>query len=108
MRANIHDIIEWVLRKIFVVAVFVWRFREMKKTIEELLQSPYWVIDILPLQVPKDSPKQYFAIEKYFLQDKQFAEVKQKHINLILKLNCLRKLKFPANADGGYFWQDWR
>ena len=62
----------------------------MKKTIEELLQSPYWVIDILPLQVPKDSPGQYFAIEEYFLQDKQLAEIKQKHINLILKLNCYR------------------
>ena len=33
----------------------------MKKTIEELLQSPYWIIDILPSQVPKDSPGQYFA-----------------------------------------------
>ena len=64
----------------------------MKNTIEELLQSSYWVIDILPLQVPKDSPGQYFAIEKYFLQDKQFAEVKQKHINLILKLNCYRDI----------------
>ena len=65
----------------FDISVFVWRFHEMKKSIEELLQSPYWVIDILPLQVPKDSPEQYFTIEKYFLQDKQFAEVKQKHIN---------------------------
>ena len=64
----------------------------MKKTIEELLQSPYWIIDILPLQVPKDSSGQYFAIEKYFLQDKQFAEIKQKHINLILKLNCYRDI----------------
>ena len=64
----------------------------MKKTIEELLQSPFWIIDILPLQVPTDSPGQYFTIEKYFLQDKQFAEIKQKHINLILKLNCYRDI----------------
>ncbi len=40
----------------------------MKKTVEELLQCPYWIIDILPLQVPEDSPGQYFAVEKYFLQ----------------------------------------
>ena len=26
-----------------------------KKTIEELLQSPYWIIDILPSQVPDDT-----------------------------------------------------
>ena len=35
-----------------------------KKTVEELLQCPYWIIDILPSQVPADSPGQYFAVEK--------------------------------------------
>lgn len=60
----------------------------MKKTIEELLQTPYWIIDILPYQVPKDSPGQYFSVAKHFLQDDQIKEIKQKHINLILKLNC--------------------
>lgn len=58
------------------------------KSIEELLQTPYWIIDILPKQVSKDSPGQYFAVENYFLQDKQLEEIKQKHINLVLKLNC--------------------
>ena len=43
---------------------------------------------ILPLQVPKDSPGQYFAVEEYFLQGNRLKEIKQKHINLILKLNC--------------------
>ena len=37
----------------------------MHKTIDELLQLPCWNIDILPEQVPKDSPGQYFAVEKY-------------------------------------------
>ena len=60
----------------------------MKKTVEELLQCPYWIVDILPAQVPKDSPGQYFAVEEYFLQGNQIKEIKQKHINLILKLNC--------------------
>lgn len=60
----------------------------MKKTIEELLQCPYWIVDILPAQVPKDSPGQYFAVEEYFLQGNRIKEIKQKHINLILKLNC--------------------
>ena len=64
----------------------------MKKTIEELLQCPYWIIDILPAQVPSDSPGQYFAVEKYFLQGSRFEEIKQKHINLILKLNCYRDI----------------
>lgn len=60
----------------------------MKKTIDELLEAPYRVIDILPKQVKKDSPGQYFAVERYFLDAPQFDAIKQKHINLILKLNC--------------------
>ena len=64
----------------------------MKKTIEELLQCPYWIIDILPAQVPSDSPGQYFAVEKYFLQGGRIKEIKQKHIGLILKLNCYRDI----------------
>ena len=64
----------------------------MMKTIEELLQCPYWIIDILPSQVPSDSPGQYFAVEKYFLQGDRLEEIKQKHINLILKLNCYRDI----------------
>ena len=64
----------------------------MKKSIEELLQTPYWIIDILPKQVPKDSPGQYFAIEEYFLQKPRIAAIKEKHINLILKVNCYRDI----------------
>ena len=56
-------------------------------TIEELLEKTYWIIDILPKQVPKDSPGQYFAIEDFFLEE-QLSEIKKKHINVILKLNC--------------------
>ena len=55
--------------------------------IEELLKKPYWIIDILPKQVPKDSLGQYFAVEEIFLKE-QLAEIKKKHINVILKLNC--------------------
>lgn len=65
---------------------------EMKKTIEELLSCPYWIIDILPSQVPEGSPGQYFTVEKYFLQGDRLEEIKQKHINLILKLNCYRDI----------------
>ena len=42
--------------------------------IEELLQTPYWIIDILPMQVPKDSAGQYFAVEDYYLKEK-LAEI---------------------------------
>ena len=62
------------------------------KTIDELLQSPYWVIDILPKQVPKDSPGQFFAVEEYFLEEKRLSSVKQKHIGLVLRLNCYKRI----------------
>ena len=42
--------------------------------IDKLLNTPYWVIDILPAQVPKDSPGQYFTIEDYFLKNR-IAEI---------------------------------
>ena len=61
-------------------------------TVEELLECPYWVIDLLPRQVPDHSPGQYFQIEKYFLSEPQRSAVKQKHIDLVLKLNCYRDL----------------
>ena len=69
----------------------------MGMTIDELLRTSYWVIDILPAQVPKDGPGQYFAIEKYFLDEKRLAAIKEKHINLVLKLNCYRQI----SIDGG-------
>ena len=64
----------------------------MNKTVEELLECPYWIVDILPSQVPEGSPGQYFAVEKYFLQGNRLKAIKQAHINLILKLNCYRDI----------------
>ena len=54
---------------------------KMKKTVDELLQTPCWIIDILPGQVPKDSPGQYFAVE-YYMRREQMAFIKQRHIVL--------------------------
>ena len=71
----------------------------MKKTVEELLESPYWIIDILPSQVPADSAGQYFAVEEYFLQDDRIEEIKQKHIDLILKLNCYRDISISDETE---------
>ena len=64
-----------------------------------MLQRPYWVIDILPEQVRADSPGQFFEIEKYFLEEGRLAEIKQKHINLVLKLNCYRSIGIYGEED---------
>ena len=71
-------------------------------TNEELLNTPYWIIDILPMQVSKDSKGQFFAVEKYMLNE-QMNSIKQKHINLVLKLNCYMDISIDdeVNPDPG-------
>ena len=71
----------------------------MEKTIDELLQSPCWIIDILPEQVPADGPGQYFAVVKYFLQKDRLAAIKERHVNVLLKLNCYRQLSVDGEAN---------
>ena len=75
-----------------------WEDLQHLNKIEELLNNTYWIIDIFPMQVPKDSPGQFFSVEKYILE-KQLAEIKQKHINLILKLNCYVELSVDGEVN---------
>ena len=56
--------------------------------IETLLNKPYWVIDILPEQVPEDSAGQYFAIEQYYLQRPGITDIHHRFTTILLKLNC--------------------
>ena len=56
--------------------------------IEALLNKPYWVIDILPEQVPQNSAGQYFAIEKYYLQQPGITDILHRFTAVLLKLNC--------------------
>ena len=56
--------------------------------IEALLNKPYWVIDILPEQVPEDSAGQYFAIEQYYLQQPGITDIHHRFTDILLKLNC--------------------
>ena len=70
----------------------------MNKSIDELLRAPYWIIDVLPMQVPKDGPGQYFAVEKYYLSGPRFSEIKKKHVNTVLKLNCYMSLSLDEET----------
>ena len=71
----------------------------MKKTIDELLETQYHIIDILPKQVPKGSPGRYFAVEEYYLDERRFPAVKQKHIDTVLKLYCYRDISLDDDAE---------
>ena len=68
-------------------------------TIEEYLNKPYWVIDILPKQVPADSRGQYFRIEKYFLEHPQIDDIYRKFTNILLKLNCYNDINVSHDGD---------
>ena len=70
-------------------------------TIEEYLNNPYWVIDILPKQVPADGKGQYFRIEKFFLEHPQIDNIYMKFTNILLKLNCYEDIN--VSYDG----EDW-
>ena len=54
----------------------------MTNKIEDLLQTPYWIIDILPKQVQPNSLGQYFKVENYFLNTEHLQDIKQKHISI--------------------------
>lgn len=69
-------------------------------SIEELLEQPYYVMDILPRQVPADSGGQYFKVEEYYLKDK--GRLSRQYADVLLKLNCYYDLAFSHDAE---HWQ---
>ncbi|MCR5199332.1 MAG: hypothetical protein K6D55_11220 [Prevotella sp.] len=68
-------------------------------TVDDYLEKPYWLIDILPKQVPANSRGQYFKIERYWLQQPQFGSICSKFANLLIKLNCYYEVSV-ADASG--------
>ena len=68
-------------------------------TIEEYLDKPYWVIDILPKQVPADGKGQYFRIEKYFLEHPQIDNIYRRFTNILLKLNCYEDIDVSHDGE---------
>ena len=68
-------------------------------TIEEYLNKPYWVIDILPKQVPANGKGQYFKIEKYYLEHPQIDDIYRKFTNILLKLNCYNDINVSHDGD---------
>ena len=54
----------------------------------QLLEGPYWIVDILPEQVSADAAGQYFAVERYFLQPERIVPLRRKYAEILLRLNC--------------------
>ena len=76
----------------------------MGADIEELLERPYWVIDILPMQVPADSPGRFFAVEQHVLASPRTEVLAEHKLSLLLKLYCYYDLRI--SSDYGETWVD--
>ncbi len=65
--------------------------------IDEYLDRPYWIIDILPKQVPQDAGGQYFAVERYYLD--RIGLLREKYAHMLIKLNCYYDLTVSHDGE---------
>lgn len=73
--------------------------KDFNETTERLLEKPYWVIDMLPMQVPQDSRGQFLAVERYYLDDPQHERLCGLFADMVLKLNCYHDLTVNRGDD---------
>ena len=59
--------------------------------------SSYWIIDILPKQVPAGSAGQYFKAERYFLS--RLDEISRKFARILIRLNCYYDLQVSTDGE---------
>ncbi|MBO7608905.1 MAG: hypothetical protein J6S96_01715 [Muribaculaceae bacterium] len=67
--------------------------------IDEYLKKPYWIIDILPKQVPASNGSQYFKVEKYFLSHPQIEDLCRKFTKVLIKLSCYEDMEIVFPTD---------
>ena len=71
---------------------------DMFKKINELLEKPCHVIDFLPQRVPNTSNGHFFDVEYYLLNSKKRHEMKNRYVNIILKLMCYYRTSILWNG----------
>ena len=70
----------------------------------ELLEGPYWIVDILPEQVSAHAAGQYFAVERYFLRSKRIVPLRRKYAEILLRLNCYYDM--AVSFDSCASWEE--
>ena len=80
--------------------------KDNDKTVERLLQQPYWVIDMLPKQVPQDSKGQFFVVERYYLEEPRHKCLCRQFADVLLKLNCYHDLLVSRNGGDEWLYPD--
>ena len=68
----------------------------MNINIDKLLDTPFWIIDILPQRVSKEMADKYVALEKELLHT---DELRSKFLHFFLKLNCYYRFKAIFSDD---------
>lgn len=58
------------------------------RQMDMLLEKPCYVIDFLPERVPPGSKGQFFAVEYFLLNSAKHTAIKDKFVNVLLKLMC--------------------
>lgn len=71
------------------------------KTVARLLESPCWVIDLLPCQVPQEARGQFFAVEQYYLAGPGHVRLLEQMAHVLLHLNCYHDLTVDR-GDGSW------
>ena len=77
--------------------------RRYDDLVEELLEGPCWIVDILPEQVSADAAGQYAAVERYFRQRPRIVPLRRRYAELLLRLNCY--FDMAASFDSGASWK---
>lgn len=67
--------------------------------VEALLACPYWVIDLLPAQVPADGAGQFFAVERLLREEPHRSETRRRFAEVLLRLNCYHDFRVFCDDD---------
>lgn len=70
-----------------------------KKTLDELLAAPAWVVDIFPAQVPSDAGERYFDVEDWLLSGRRGRDVRRAFAEVLVKLGAYYDLRVYRDTD---------
>ena len=71
--------------------------------VDSLLNGPYRIADILPEQVPRDAPGQYFAVDRYFREPSRLSALYRRFAEILLRVNCWYDM--TVSFDGCVSWE---
>ena len=64
-----------------------------------LTAREYWLIDVLPKQVPANGGGQYFAVERRFLAHPHIDRIFRRFASAVLRLNCYYDLHLSRDGE---------